>query len=80
MTDHERSWVPIATYASGIEADIAVVRLEAAGIMAIRRDNDTVGIFGPGFQGPSARGVAVLVASDAVRDAKAVLAPNADTL
>ena len=63
----------MATYAAGFEADLAVARLEAAGILAVRRDNDTVGIFGPGFQGATARGVAVLVPSDAVDEAKAIL-------
>lgn len=79
VADHERSWVPVATYAAGYEADLAVARLDAAGISAVRRDNDTVGIFGPGFDGPSARGVTVLVASDAVGEAQRVLAVDAGT-
>jgi hypothetical protein len=73
MSTSPPTWVPVATYAAGFEADLAVARLEAAGILAVRRDNDTVGIFGPGFQGATARGVAVLVPSDAVDEAKAIL-------
>ncbi|MCI0356307.1 MAG: DUF2007 domain-containing protein [Acidobacteria bacterium] len=73
MSTHQEKWVPIATYAGGIEADVAVARLEAAGILAVRRDNDRVGIFGPGFQGTSAQGVTVLVPSDAIAAAQEVL-------
>ena len=69
----ELSWVAVAVFAAGFEADIAVARLESAGILAVRRDNDTVGIFGPGFQGATARGVAVLVPSDAVAEARDIL-------
>ena len=43
------------------EADVAVVVLDAGGIPAITRGNDVTGIFGPGFQGATARGFSVLV-------------------
>jgi hypothetical protein len=66
-------WVPIATYAAGFEADLAVARLEAADILAVARGNDITGIFGPGFGGTTARGVAVLVPSDAVDAARELL-------
>jgi len=79
MTDSKLSWVPVAVFAAGFEADLALARLESAGILAVRRDNDTVGIFGPGFQGPTARGVAVLVPSDAVAEAMMVLEPETGT-
>jgi hypothetical protein len=45
-------WRVLATFASGLEADIALGRLEAAEIPVVRDSNDTVGLFGPGFQGP----------------------------
>jgi hypothetical protein len=60
MTEPERSWVTIATYGAGYEADIAIARFETAGITAVRRGNDMVGLFGPSFEGRSARGVEVL--------------------
>lgn len=66
-------WVLVASFGSGLEADLAVQQLEAEGIVAISRGNDVVGIFGPGFQGRTARGVDVLVPSDAVSAARAVL-------
>ncbi|HKO15233.1 MAG TPA: DUF2007 domain-containing protein [Gemmatimonadaceae bacterium] len=67
------SWVQVATYASAIEAEIAVARLEASGIPARARGNDIVGIFGPGFQGSSARGVSVLVLAESAEAAKEIL-------
>jgi hypothetical protein len=75
MTD--LAWVSIATFAAGFEADLAVAQLESAGILAVARGNDITGIFGPGFGGTTARGVAVLVPSDAVEPARAILAQSA---
>ena len=71
MTTH--TWRDVATYASGFEADLAMAQLEAAGIKAVRDDNDTVGIFGPGFQGTNPRGVTVRVLDESLDDARAVL-------
>jgi hypothetical protein len=70
-------WVPVASYAARYEADLAVARLEAEGILAVARGNDITGIFGPGFGGSSARGVIVLVPSDAVGVAREILVPAA---
>ena len=75
MTDDRIVWVAVATFGAGYEADIAIARLDAAGITAVRRGNDTVGLFGPSFEGRSARGVDVLVPTDAVVEALGVLAP-----
>ena len=66
-------WVPVASYAARFEADLAVARLEAEGILAVARGNDITGIFGPGFGGSTARGVLVLVPSDAVDAAREIL-------
>ena len=78
MTEHDAEWVRVATYGAGYEADMAIARLGAAGIDAVRRGNDTVGLFGPGFEGHSARGVDVLVPSTVVAEARAVLVPDDD--
>lgn len=72
MTDNR--WVELVTYASGFEADIALARLDAEGIAAIRDNHDTIGIFGPGFQGATAFGVTVKVPLEQLDDARAVLA------
>jgi len=70
-------WVPVASYAAPFEADLAVARLEAEGILAVTRGNDISGIFGLGFGGSTARGVIVLVPSDAVDAAREILEPAA---
>ena len=66
-------WVPVATFAAAFDADLAVARLESAGILAVARGNDITGIFGPGFGGATARGVDVLVVSDALDAAREIL-------
>jgi hypothetical protein len=66
-------WREVATFASGFEADVAIAQLEAAGIPAVRDSNDTVGIFGPGFQGATAHGVTVRVPAEALSDARSLL-------
>jgi len=79
MTERSSGWTAIATYSAGYEADIALARLSSAGIDGVRRGNDTVGLFGPSFEGPTARGVDVLVPAEVANEARAVLAENADT-
>ena len=66
-------WVTLANYRAGYEADIAIAVLDAAGIPAVRRGNDIVGLFGPGFEGPTARGVDVLVPAESAAEAHEVL-------
>jgi len=68
-------WREVATFASGFEADLAIAQLEASGIPAVRENNDTVGIFGPGFQGATSHGVTVRVPAEALDDALEVLRP-----
>ncbi len=67
-------WTPLVTLASGFEADITVALLEAHDVPAERDGNDTVGIFGPGFQGATARGVTVLVPFSRLEEARGILA------
>ncbi len=73
MTDEAVAWVSVANYRTQFAADVVIERLEAEGIMAIARGNDIIGIFGPGFQGATPRGVNVLVPSDALAAAQEVL-------
>jgi|GEM_PF-908329 hypothetical protein len=68
------SWTKLVNCASALEAEILVERLHAAGIDATIRGNDIVGIFGPGFQGATARGVDVLVPASALEAAQEFLA------
>ena len=69
----ENGWCVLATYSSGFEADLALAQLEAAEIPAMRDSNDTVGIFGPGFQGATSRGVTVRVPASALAEAREVV-------
>ena len=71
-------WITLTNYASALDADIAVERLRSAGIPARARGNDIVGIFGPGFQGVTARGVDVLVPNTVAREARECLGLAAD--
>ncbi len=68
------SWTKLVNCAAALEAEILVERLHAAGIDATIRGNDIVGIFGPGFQGATARGVDVLVPASALEAAQEFLA------
>ncbi|MEO6447223.1 MAG: hypothetical protein ABIZ91_00680 [Gemmatimonadaceae bacterium] len=61
MTGDLHPWVRVANVGSGWEADLTVARLEAEEVPARASGNDLVGIFGPGFQGPSSRGFFVEV-------------------
>jgi hypothetical protein len=70
---NDSGWRVLATYASGFEADLAMAQLEAAEIPAVRDSNDSVGIFGPGFQGSTAQGFTVRVPASALDDARAAV-------
>jgi hypothetical protein len=72
------SWVKVANYGSGFEADMAVERLRGAGLHAESRGNDIVGIFGAGFQGTTARGVDVLVLESELERAREILDSDDD--
>jgi hypothetical protein len=66
-------WIVLTNFASALEADVAVEQLRSAGIPAQSRGNDIVGIFGPGFQGRTARGVDVVVPDSAIERARDIL-------
>ena len=70
------AWVRLANYGSGLEADLVVERLRSAGIEAVARGNDIVGIFGPAFQGTTARGVDVLVFERELSAARALISDD----
>ena len=74
------AWTKVANFGSGLEADLAVEQLRGQNIQAEARGNDIVGIFGPGFQGSTARGVDVLVPSDDLAKARIVLGLDDDTV
>jgi hypothetical protein len=71
---HPLEWVTVATYRAVYEADIAAATLEGAGIPARVGGGEHVGIFGAGYQGPTTRGVPVLVPALRADEARDILA------
>ncbi|MCC7053737.1 MAG: DUF2007 domain-containing protein [Gemmatimonadaceae bacterium] len=67
-------WVSCRQFGNELEASIAVAILDASGIPAIVRSNDSVGLFGAGFQGFTAMGVSLMVPSAALEAARTALA------
>lgn len=65
-------WVPVATYGSGIEVDIATATLQAADI-PVRVRTNRAGVFGATFQGPLPEGATVLVPADELGRARDLL-------
>jgi hypothetical protein len=72
-------WVPVATYGMVYEAEFARATLESAGIPAHVSGSEHVAIFGPGWMGPSNRGITVLVPRAWLEEAREVLEPGEET-
>ena len=68
------SLTKLTNFATALEAEIFVEQLKSSGIGAVSRGVDITGIFGPGFQGATARGVDVLVPMDRLAEARELLA------
>jgi len=66
-------WTKAAVFAAAPEAELARQQLEAEGI-PVALLNDQTGIFGPGFAGPSALGVTVMVPAELVHEARELIA------
>jgi hypothetical protein len=67
-------WIKVATFASGLDADIARATLEEADIpVQVRAPH--IGVFGPSFQGPVLGGVDVYVPSPELDRARDLLEP-----
>ena len=73
MTDPSE-WQRLAEYGAGVDADVAEAVLRAHDIPVLRRGPE-VGIFGPGFAGPTAHGISLLVPANRLAEAKAALEP-----
>jgi hypothetical protein len=67
-------WVKLVNVASGLEAGILVEQLKANGVLAMSNDKFVTGMLGPGFQGATALGVDVLVASSQLDEAREIVA------
>jgi hypothetical protein len=67
-----QAWEVVATFGALYEAEMAAGRLASAGIESRIDQRGAVGLFGPGHQGRSIRGIALFVPADrlgAARDA-----------
>ncbi len=72
MTDRP-SWETIATYGDSTAAELAAGRLKAVGIPSRIDRRGAVGLFGLGHSGKSVRGIALLVPSTALEQAREAL-------
>lgn len=70
---HDSGWQPVATYGALYEAEMAQGRLESSGIPSRIDRRGAVGIFGPGHEGRSVLGVALLVPSNRLDEAREAL-------
>ena len=73
MMSSQSEWTILATYEALYEAELAAGRLESAGILAGIDQRGGVGIFGPGHEGRSVRGVALLVPTVQLSEAREAL-------
>ena len=67
-------WRRVAELGAGYQADAAEAVLGAYGIPVLR-EGPEVGIYGPGFAGATAHGVAIFVPADRYDEARAALDP-----
>lgn len=65
-------WIPIAEFGAAYQADLAEVILREAGIPVLVKGPE-IGIFGPGFAGPTSRGVTLLVPATFEDEARELL-------
>lgn len=73
MTQSKPTWTTVATYGATFEAEMAAGRLESVGIPSRIDQRGAVGLFGPGHQGRTVRGVALMVPADRLDDARSAL-------
>lgn len=66
-------WEIVATFGALYEAELAAGRLQSAGIGSRIDQRGAVGLFGPGHQGRSIRGIALLVPADRLDEARDAL-------
>jgi hypothetical protein len=67
-------WVKLVNVASALEAGILVEQLKANDVLAMSYDRFVTGMLGPGFQGATALGVDVMVASSQLDEAREIVA------
>ena len=78
MRRAEDPWTKLASFKTGLEADLAVATLESAGIPCVVHGHNRAGLFGAGFQGAVPGGVEVWVPRDALEEAWELITVGAD--
>ena len=73
----ETTWRPVATFAALYEAELPRQHLETAGIPVVVKGVEA-GIWGPGFAGPTSRGITLLVPEDRLEEARELLEKGED--
>ena len=66
-------WSVLNTYATGFEADFVMAQLEAEGIPAVRDNHESTALFGLGFQGATRSGYTIMVPTEVLDEAQALL-------
>jgi hypothetical protein len=66
-------WKEVATFGAIHEAELASGRLQASGIPSRIDRRGAIGLFGAGFSGDSVRGIALLVPSTYLTEAREAL-------
>jgi hypothetical protein len=69
-------WELVGKYGAGYEVDLATATLESAGIDFLVKGRES-GIWGPGFAGPTSRGLSVWVPAERAEEARDLLRPEA---
>ncbi len=67
------TWERVTTYGTLYEAEIAAGRLRDVGVPVRIDQRGAVGLFGPGHEGRTIRGVALLVPADRLSEARFAL-------
>jgi hypothetical protein len=72
----ETAWRPVASYGALFEAELPRQHLENAEIPVLLKGVEA-GIWGPGFAGPTSRGITLLVPEDRLEEARELLGEGA---
>jgi len=72
----KEQWVPVRSFSTGLEAEMAQQLLEGAGIPSLLRSN-RAGVFGLTFQGSVPGGITIAVPGSAVARARELLEQDA---
>lgn len=72
MSEDRKDWEAIASYSATYETEIPVQQLEAHGIPVLVKGSEA-GIWGPGFAGPTSRGLTLMVPADRAGEARELL-------